>query len=221
MSRSPGLIAADVTFSYRRVPIAVVDGFNAEFDPGSMTALTGPSGSGKSTLLYLLGLMVRPQGGQIKLGPERVDHYHDARRAEFRARRFGFIFQDAVLDPTRTVLDNVVETALYRRASRRQATIDAQLLMDRLGVAIRASHRPGEISGGQAQRIAICRALLAAPAVLLADEPTGNLDALTAADVLGALREQADSGATVIIATHDNTIVRACDRRVHLGQAVR
>jgi ABC-type lipoprotein export system ATPase subunit len=218
---TPALLAADrVSFAYRQGD-PVVTGLSVDFPAGAVTALTGPSGSGKSTLLYLLGLMLRPLAGQVRVAGVRVDHLSDAERARLRAHRFGFVFQDAALDATRTVLDNVAETALYRRQPRREAIDAAHALMRRFGVDVRATHRPGQISGGQAQRIALCRALLAAPRIVLADEPTGNLDPATSAAVIEALREHAAAGATVVIATHDPEVVAACDRHLDLAAVTR
>jgi ABC-type lipoprotein export system ATPase subunit len=184
-----------------------------------MTAVTGPSGCGKSTVLYLLGLMLRPSAGAVLFDGAPVHALPDRQRARLRAHGFGFVFQDAALDPTRTVLDNVVETALYRGQLRREAVVAGRRLMERFGVELRATHKPGQISGGQAQRIALCRALLAAPRVVLADEPTGNLDPRTSATVVEALREHAGTGAAVVIATHDPTVAAACDHRVNLDAA--
>lgn len=141
-----------------------------------------------------------------------MDDRPDAERADLRARNFGFVFQDAVLDPTRTVLDNTLETSLYRRVSRQDDMPRAWALLKRFGVAERARHLPGQISGGQAQRIALCRALLGEPRILLADEPTGNLDAVSGDVVVAALTEHARGGGTVVLATHDRRIARQCDQ---------
>ena len=211
--------AAEVTFSYRSGE-PIVQNWSADFPAGATTALTGPSGSGKSTLLYLLGLMLRPQSGHVLLDEVPVGRLPDAARARLRAHRFGFVFQDAALDPTRTVVDNIVEVALYQRQDRRSAVKRAYQLMEQFGVELRASHRPGQISGGQAQRIALCRALLGQPDVVLADEPTGNLDPATSQTVITALREHAHSGAAVIVATHDPAVVAACDRHLTLGSPI-
>ena len=209
------LEAVEVGFSYRQGE-PIVSGLTVSFPSGSVTALTGPSGSGKSTLLYVLGLMLRPQEGEVRFAGSRVDDLPDRARATLRAHRFGFVFQDAALDPTRTVLDNVVESALYRRQRRSEAVAAARSLMRRFGVEMRHSHRPGQISGGQAQRIALCRALLASPSVVLADEPTGNLDEASGRVVVTALKEHAASGGAVVIASHDPAVVEACDRRLEL-----
>lgn len=209
------LAAHEVTFAYPN-GLQVVSGWSAEFAVGTMTALTGPSGSGKSTLLYLLGLMVRHQHGELRVDGEPVQHWSDTRRAALRAQRFGFVLQDAALDTSRTVLDNVIETALYRRERRRDAISRARLLMERFGVGLQESHKPGQISGGQAQRIALCRALLSDPPIVLADEPTGNLDPASRDTVIGALADHAEAGGCVVIATHDANVTCACHREIAL-----
>ena len=205
-----------VTFAYRRGGEELFGGLSWSFAGGALTAVTGPSGRGKSTLLYLLGLRLRPTGGQVLLQGERVDALPDARRAAVRAHRVGFVFQDAALDPARRIVDSVVEPALYAGCRRGEVVGRARELLDQLGVGQRADHRPGEISGGQAQRVAVARALINTPVVILADEPTGNLDQGNAAVVLGALRDAARAGAAVIIATHDADVLGACDERVVL-----
>ncbi|AWB88975.1 ABC transporter ATP-binding protein [Salinibacterium hongtaonis] len=209
------LCVEGVSFCYSTGNPVIVD-LNARFDPGEVVAVTGASGRGKSTLLYLLGLMLRPTAGSVLLDGREVSRLSDSARATLRAERFGFVFQDAALDPTRTVLDNVVETALYAGMSRNEALAKAEHLLSRFGVSVRALAKPGQVSGGQAQRIALCRALLNSPDVLLADEPTGNLDPLSADLVIGAFHEHARSGNVVIVVTHDPVLVSRCTRRVEL-----
>jgi ABC-type lipoprotein export system ATPase subunit len=209
------LVCRDLTFGYGTNP-PVLTGWSWSFQAGAVTALTGPSGRGKSTLLYLLGLMLRPRAGTLLLGGHDVTRLPDRQRAALRAHRFGFVFQDAALDPSRTVLDNVLEATLYRGDDRRAATRQALDLLASLGVTVPATRRPGQVSGGQAQRIATCRALLSEPSVLLADEPTGNLDAESATAVLRAMRGVADRGGTVVVATHDHDLVTRCDSVVRL-----
>jgi ABC-type lipoprotein export system ATPase subunit len=209
------LEARDVTFGYD--PSApILDTWSASFAAGEVVAVTGPSGRGKSTLLYLLGLMLKPGAGQITVDGSDVAHLSDTQRALLRARTFGFVFQDAALDATRTVLDNVIETALYRAQPRSAAIDRAHELMAQFGVDLRASAKPGQVSGGQAQRIALCRALLNDPRILLADEPTGNLDPASSDVVVEAFHAQARSGAAVIVVTHDPSLVARCDRRIDL-----
>lgn len=213
----PRLEAREVSFTYRAGASAfAVAGWSAQFHVGSITAVTGPSGCGKSTRLYLLGLMLGLDGGAICLDGRPVHDLPDAARSALRAHRFGFVFQDAALDPTRTVLDNIVETALYRGQRRAEVTTRAADLMERFAIAVPPNRRPGQISGGQAQRIALCRALLSRPDVVLADEPTGNLDPASAEAVLLALREHADAGGCVVVVTHDPQVARWADQRLAL-----
>ena len=209
------LEARGIGFGYRR-STPILTGWDASFAAGEVVAVTGPSGRGKSTLLYLLGLMLKPAAGQVLIDGTDAAGLGDRHRARLRAARFGFVFQDAALDATRTVLDNVIETALYRGEPREAAKRRALELMDQFGVGLRAAHKPGQVSGGQAQRIALCRALLNDPRILLADEPTGNLDPDSATIVVDALHQQAASGATVVVATHDPALVARCDRRIEL-----
>lgn len=209
------LRADDLSFAYS-TDHPLIEGWSAEFPAGSMTALTGPSGRGKSTLLYLLGLMLTPTHGDVIIDGTSSSSLRDARRARLRAHRFGFVFQDSALDASRSVLDNVTETALYRGAPRHTARTEGRELLARFEVDVPAHRRPGQVSGGQAQRIALCRALLGAPDILLADEPTGNLDPGTAEVVVDALKEHASAGAAVIIVTHSPDVANTCDREIRL-----
>lgn len=209
------LEARSLTFGYQLGQPLLSD-WSQTFRAGEVVAITGPSGKGKSTLLYLLGLMVRPQRGEVLLSGEACSSLPDHRRAFLRAHRFGFVFQDASLDPSRTVLDNVLETSLYRGVPRESMVDRAHELLSRFGVELRADAKPGQVSGGQAQRIALCRALLNDPAVLLADEPTGNLDPSAASVVTQAFKEHANAGAVVVIVTHDPDLAAQCHRIVKL-----
>ncbi|MEZ3162123.1 ATP-binding cassette domain-containing protein [Microbacterium sp. BWT-B31] len=212
----PVLEARGLTFAYGPRSNPVLSEWDAAFPAGSTTALTGPSGRGKSTLLYLLGLMLHPTAGDVLVDGVAVTGLRDAARARLRAGRFGFVFQDAALDATRTVLDNVTETALYRGEQKDAAARRATALLERFGVDVPPHRRPGQVSGGQAQRIALCRALLGEPGILLADEPTGNLDPATATVVVDALRDHAHAGAAVVIVTHSPEVAAACDREIRL-----
>ncbi|WP_241961112.1 ABC transporter ATP-binding protein [Salinibacterium hongtaonis] len=207
--------ARDISFGYGN-STRILEGWSATFSAGEVVAVTGPSGRGKSTLLYILGLMLRPDGGEVRVDGRHVSALNDRTRAGLRSSLFGFVFQDAALDPTRTVLDNVIEPALYRGDSRRDSQERAKELMSRFGVEFRADARPGQVSGGQAQRIALCRALINDPPILLADEPTGNLDPISSALVVDAFQDKARSGAAVIVVTHDPELVSRCDRRIDL-----
>ena len=207
--------ARGITFGYDPAAPILTD-WSASFDAGEIVAVTGPSGRGKSTLLYLLGLMLKPTSGEVLVNGQSAAQLGDRPRAQLRADMFGFVFQDAALDATRTVLDNVIETALYRGEPRESAIARANELMTQFGVDLRASAKPGQVSGGQAQRIALCRALLNDPRILLADEPTGNLDPASADVVVDAFRAQAHSGAAVIVVTHDPSLVAKCDLKIEL-----
>lgn len=206
-----------LSFGYHRGE-PIIDGLDHAFAPGLVSGVTGASGRGKSTLLYLIGLLLTPWSGRIGIGEvERASELVDGERSRLRAERIGFVFQDAVLDPSRSVLDNVAEGAIYAGQPRSEARERASELLERFGVLLRADHRPGEVSGGQAQRVALCRALLNRPELILADEPTGNLDATSADVVIGALAAAAHAdGTTVIIASHDPRVVAACDTVLEL-----
>ena len=206
----------EVTFAYRGVDEPILAGLSCRLEAGAVTAITGPSGTGKSTLLYVVGLLLRPAKGRLVVGGADVSLASDAVRSRMRARYFGFVFQDAALDPTRTILESVIEPALYAGLRRSDAIDRATSLLTDFGVEARIDHRPGEISGGQAQRVALCRALLCQPPVVLADEPTGNLDSDNSRTVLEALGSYAHRGGSVVIATHDPQVVARADAVVTL-----
>jgi putative ABC transport system ATP-binding protein/lipoprotein-releasing system ATP-binding protein len=201
----------DLGFRYSARGDSLFDGLGHVFDAGSVSVVTGPSGCGKSTLLYLLGLLLRPRSGRIVLDGVDAGGLPDVGRSRLRAEQIGFVFQDAALDATRPVIDNVVEGGLYAGMTRRESESKANQLLSMFGVELRGDHRPGEVSGGQAQRVGLCRALIKDPSIILADEPTGNLDAASAAVVYGALTDAAAGGATVVIASHDTTITTGAD----------
>ena len=196
----------DLRFAYRKGS-PVLDGLSHRFKEGAVTAITGPSGCGKSTLLYLLALMMKLSAGSIAWAGAPVSHLPDADRANLRAAHSGFVFQDALLDPALSVLDNVLEASWLARIPISTAKPQANEILQSLGVGSLATHRPGEISGGQAQRVALTRALITEPSVIFADEPTGNLDHETTDVVWSLLNHAADGGATVIVATHDSSRV--------------
>ncbi len=209
------LEAQDLTFEYLPGKPVLKD-WSATFEAGTVTALTGPSGKGKSTLLYLFGLMLEPARGDILLQGVSTTAMTDYERSGHRATQYGFVFQDAALDPSRTVLDNVTEAALYRHESRKSVRMKAIELLEKFGVDVPAHRKPGQVSGGQASRIALCRALLTDPSVLLADEPTGNLDPATSQLVTQALIDHARQGHAVIVVTHSPELAAACDVELRL-----
>lgn len=157
-----------------------------------------------------------PASGHISVGGIDVSAMNDAGRAALRASAYGFVFQDAALDPARTVLENVLETCLYRGETKKSCTLRAMELLETVGVAERATHKPGQITGGQAQSIALCRSLLHNTSIVLSDEPTGSLDAEPSKIVTAALHDHAKAGGLVIVATHDPAVVNRADRVVKL-----
>lgn len=212
---SDGVSAQGLTFGYDAARPLFRD-WHAQFPAGTMTGVLGRSGRGKSTLLYLLGLMLRPQSGSVVVDGVALSGLSDRDRARYRAEYYGFVFQDAALDPTRSVMDNIVESALYRRESRSTAIHRARALLAEFEIDVQEDQRPGQVSGGQAQRIALCRALLGRPRIILADEPTGNLDPRSADVVLTALRAAVTEGAVAIVVTHSPEVADLCDRVVEL-----
>ncbi|HEX5595496.1 MAG TPA: ATP-binding cassette domain-containing protein [Micromonosporaceae bacterium] len=207
--------ARELSFGYRR-DAPILEDVSMTCGAGEVIGVTGVSGRGKSTLLYLLAGMLTPWRGVVEFRDQPLQAAPDHERSRIRARSFGFVFQDAALDPRRSVLDAVLEPALYAGADRKRYVDRACELLERLGVSLRPEALPGEISGGQAQRVGLCRALLLDPAVVFADEPTGNLDSASANAVMGALTMTARAGGAVVIATHDERVIGHCTRVVRL-----
>lgn len=200
------LAVEELTFGYGRDE-PILDRVSFQVRRGAIVAITGESGRGKSTLLYLTGLLLTPWAGEIWVGDQPASGLSDRERSRLRARHIGFVFQDAALDMSRSVLDNVIEQSLYSGLPRADAIDRAHRLLEEMGVELRADHRPGQVSGGQAQRVALCRALLVGPSIVLADEPTGNLDSRSAEGVIRALEAAAAGGSCVLIATHDPQVM--------------
>ncbi|WP_051196478.1 ABC transporter ATP-binding protein [Jonesia quinghaiensis] len=206
-----------LAFRYARNAPNIFSGLTLTFRPGSVTALSGASGSGKSTLLYVLSLLLKPSAGSVTLNDQPVSQLDDATLSRIRGSHMGFIFQDAMLDPARTVLDNVCEAGVFAGLTRKESRAQAAALLEEFGVEHRIDHRPGEISGGQAQRVGLCRGLLTNPGLIFADEPTGNLDTDTSEVVWQALQTRARRGATVVIATHDPDLMKRADALHRIG----
>jgi lipoprotein-releasing system ATP-binding protein len=200
------------------VPVALVDGVSLEIERGQFVAIMGPSGSGKSSLLYLLGLIDVPTGGRVWLDGEDTSAYGEDELANRRLRKLGFVFQFHFLLAEFTVRDNV--TLPMRRLGELDddaANARAMELLAQLGVADQSAKHPHQLSGGQRQRVAIARALANEPLVILADEPTGNLDSVSSANVQQILRDLAhESGKTVVAVTHDGSFASAADQRIGL-----
>jgi putative ABC transport system ATP-binding protein len=192
--------------------VVALDDVDVALGHGEFLAVMGPSGCGKSTLLNLLGGLDRPSAGEIYLHGERVDGAGESRRARLRRTDLGFVFQFFNLIENLTVADNVELPALLAGVPAREARRRAGELLERLGLADTAARVPGSLSGGQQQRVAIARALVNRPSVLLADEPTGNLDTAAAREVVSVLRERSDDGQTIVLVTHDLRVASAARR---------
>ena len=191
-------------------------GVDLRIDAGEFVAVTGPSGSGKSSLLNILGCLDHPSSGRYLVEGRDVATLDDEAGSDIRNRRIGFVFQSFHLLPRLTVLENVLLPLRFHREPPAGAPDRARALLERVGLGDRGGHRPGELSGGQMQRAAIARALLLEPALLLADEPTGNLDSKSAADVLGLIDEVHQGGQTVVLVTHDRDVATHAPREVAL-----
>ncbi len=209
--------------SYRmgRVAVEVLRGIDLEIAPGTTTALVGASGAGKSTLLHILGGLDRPTGGSVTYAGAELFRKSDRELADFRSRSIGFVFQFHHLLPEFTALENVMMPALIARRPHRQVEERAHMLLDEVGLGQRLLHRPGELSGGEQQRVAIARALIMEPALLLADEPTGNLDAKTSEAIHDLLtRIQQRTGVSMVVVTHNERIAAGMERIVRLADGL-
>ncbi|MDN3352842.1 ABC transporter ATP-binding protein [Actinomadura sp. DC4] len=197
-------------------PVHALRGVSFTVRRGEMVAIVGPSGSGKSTLLHILGTLDRPSEGRVWIDGEDVAALTDRRLAALRARSIGFVFQQFHLSEHTTVLDNVADGLLYGGAGRAERRSRAAEALVRVGLEDRADFRPGKLSGGQRQRVAIARALVGRPAIVLADEPTGNLDSKTGASIIELLHELNADGATILMITHDSGLAAQMPRRLQV-----
>ncbi|MFI6041365.1 ABC transporter ATP-binding protein [Nocardia sp. NPDC051321] len=218
MSNTAMLELSGVTKEYRvgEQTVRALDEISLRIEPGEFTSIIGPSGSGKSTLLHLLGALDTPDAGSILFQGEEIGSLDDERQSEFRRHRVGFIFQFFNLLPTLSAWENVAIPKLLDGTGLRKAKPRALELLDLVGLSDRASHRPAELSGGQMQRVAVARAMIMDPPLILADEPTGNLDSKTGSSILELLGGIAGSGNSVVMVTHDNDAVAYCDRVITL-----
>jgi putative ABC transport system ATP-binding protein len=198
------------------VQVAALRGVDLAIEDGEFVAVVGPSGSGKSTLMHIIGCLDRPTDGTYLLDGTPVESLGDDDLARVRSRTIGFVFQSFNLLPRTSALDNVAAPLLYQGIGRRDRVTRATAALERLGLGDRLSHEPSELSGGQQQRVAIARAIVTDPALILADEPTGNLDSTSGAEVIALLHELNDAGRTIILITHDHDVAAVARRQFHV-----
>jgi putative ABC transport system ATP-binding protein len=214
----PVLSLSDVTKVYRNgsLEVAALRGVTLNVQPGEYVAVMGPSGSGKSTLMHIIGCLDVPTEGSYRLAGEDVSSMSENDLADVRNRSIGFVFQQFNLLASMTAWSNVALPLAYAGVSRAQRRERAEASLGRVGLADRVGHRPGELSGGQQQRVAVARALVTEPALILADEPTGNLDSTSTADVLDLFDELHEAGRTVVLITHEHDVAARAGRVVRL-----
>jgi putative ABC transport system ATP-binding protein len=203
-------------YSNGRLEVAALKGVDVKVEQGEFAAVVGPSGSGKSTLMHIIGCLDRPTSGSYKLTGRPVEGLDDDQLAAVRNRFIGFVFQSFNLLPRTSAVDNVATPLMYQGVRRGERQERAKAALARLGLADRLDHEPSELSGGEQQRVAIARALVTEPSLILADEPTGNLDSAAGAEVIKLLKELNDEGKTIILITHDASVAAQAQRQIHL-----
>ena len=203
-------------------PVAALRGVSFSVQGGELVAIVGPSGSGKSTLLHIMGTLERPSGGVVRISGVDAAQLEDRALSQLRARQIGFVFQQFFLAEHATVRENVADGLLYAGVPAAERYRRADGALERVGLAARATFKPTKLSGGERQRVAIARALVGRPAIVLADEPTGNLDSTTGASIMALIRELNVAGATIVMITHDAGLADQLPRQIRMldGQVV-
>lgn len=204
----------DVRRTYGQPPVAACAGVSLSIERGEFVAIVGPSGSGKSTLLNLIGTLDRPTSGTVEIDGIDVSRLSDRRLSGLRAHLIGFVFQQFHLSEGMTAIDNVADGLLYLGVPRAERRQKAERALIRVGLSHRLHHKPHQMSGGERQRVAIARAVVGDPPLLLADEPTGNLDSVSGASIVELLHELHEQGTTIVVITHDNDLAMKLPRQV-------
>jgi putative ABC transport system ATP-binding protein len=197
-------------------PVPALRGVSFSVQRGELVAIVGPSGSGKSTLLHIMGTLERPTSGVVRVGGGDVAQLDDRKLSRLRAREIGFVFQQFFLAEHATVRENVADGLLYAGVPAAERHARADEALERVGLAHRAGFKPTKLSGGERQRVAVARALVGRPAIVLADEPTGNLDSATGASIMELIRELNAAGATILMITHDGGLAEQLPRQIRV-----
>jgi putative ABC transport system ATP-binding protein len=208
----------DLTKTYRLgdETLHALDGVNCTIQAGEFVAITGPSGSGKSTLANIIGGLDKPSSGTVIVDGQDLSHVRDRQLSDYRNHHIGFVFQSFNLQGTQTALENVMLPLVFSRMKSKDRKVRAKECLDAVGLGDRLKHKPGQLSGGQRQRVAIARALAVKPSIILADEPTGNLDSARGEEIMKLLKDLNKQGITLIVITHDVSIAKQAGRVIQI-----